>query len=422
MTTSGAPGKDRLRILAISEHYLPRVAGTTTSVVETARALAAAGHTLTLIVPGKARPEDAAEPYEVVRLTPEWPEWPKVIDPPRAIRYAFADAATAYAQAAAAEGRVDVVHVLFGLFVMERMAPKLPTFPIPAVATIHNMPPLECARSFPGDHPLSRLRDRVRVALVAAKNRRRLSGERFDTYIVPSGQVADLVRRTLPDARVATIGHGVGDTLLTLMRPPATRRPAPGAPISLLTVGGIVPHKRQLLIPETAARLRDRGVDVDWTMVGPSRNAGYRTAIESAVARHDVGDRVHLLPPAEWDELAALYDAANLYVQPSIEEGFCLTALDAAAAGLSVIGSPAGALPDLVEISGGRLVVSRSSVLADAVEDFVAGDRWVEDALGQSDQVCRVYSWMSVAKLLEELYREFAVNKGGCQCLNCKIR
>ena len=400
-----APTKGPLKIVAISEHYLPRVAGTTTSVVETIRALAAAGHMVTLIVPGTPRPEDAAEPYEVVRLTPEWPEWPKVTDPPRSVRYAFADAATAYARTAANEGQADIVHVLFGLFVMERMAPELSTFTIPVVATVHNMPPLECARSFPGDRPIARLKDRVRVMLVTAKNRRRLSGERFDTYVVPSGQVADLVNRTLPDAQVATIGHGVGDTLLKLMRPPATRQPAPEAPVSLLTVGGIVPHKRQLMIPETAARLRDRGIDVIWTMVGPSRNAAYRAAIESAIAQYGVGDRVHLLPPAEWDELAALYDAANIYVQPSIEEGFCLTALDAAAAGLPVIGSPAGALPDLVKASGGRLVPSESAALADAIAAFVQTGAFDADTFERADRVRRRWSWNAVADELDELYR-----------------
>jgi glycosyltransferase involved in cell wall biosynthesis len=102
-------------------------------------------------------------------------------------------------------------------------------------------------------------------------------------------------------------------------------------------------------------------------------------------------------------DLAQLYDAAHLYVQPSVEEGFCITALDAAAAGLPVIASPAGALARIAEVSGGTLVDSEPGMLAQAVADFVLENRWA-DVTAQAQAVRNAFSWDAAARALMERY------------------
>jgi len=90
-------------------------------------------------------------------------------------------------------------------------------------------------------------------------------------------------------------------------------------------------------------------------------------------------------------------------VQPSVEEGFCITALDAAAAGLPVIASPAGALARIAEVSGGTLVDSATGPLARAIADFVLEDRWA-DATAQAQAVRSTFSWDAAARALMERY------------------
>ena len=201
---------------------------------------------------------------------------------------------------------------------------------------------------------------------------------------------------------VTVIGHGLTSDLQALMTPPATRRPE--GPIRLLTVGGYAPHKRQHILPETAARLRDAGVDFVWEIAGPSgRVRGYFDDICADIAARGLQDRVIAHASVPFRDLGTLYDRAHIYVQPSIEEGFCLTALDAAAVGLPVIGCRAGALPEIIAASGGALVQSAPKPLAGAITDFVQGNRW-QDPVAQAKHVKGQFSWTRAAADLKSHY------------------
>jgi glycosyltransferase involved in cell wall biosynthesis len=209
----------------------------------------------------------------------------------------------------------------------------------------------------------------------------------------------------LPDRPIEVIGHGVSGNLPALSLVPSTRRPAPGEAVSLLTAGGWAPHKRQHLVPQVGRLLADSGLAFTWTVAGPAgRVPGYREAVEADVQAASLSRSIRTLGAVSDNELARLYDRAHLYVQPSTEEGFCLTALDAAAAGLPVIGSPAGALPEICASSGGILVPSEPEAISRAILRFVHGDLWPPDPLGRAAQVRSDYSWAAAADRLADLY------------------
>ncbi|MDP2738104.1 MAG: glycosyltransferase family 4 protein [Pseudorhodobacter sp.] len=395
-----------MKLLAISEHYFPRVGGTVNYLHETLCALADLGVETELLVPGPM-PEDwlpggmRQPPYRV-----QWVDacYPAKGDPTREQRYDFCRKADTLAfEKATGPGRPDVLHVMFGLFVMELLdTARLQRAGLPCLATVHNVPPMEC-RLVPDTAPLAaRLKEMLRLKAVAFKNHARLKKHAFDLYVVPSQQVSRLLAAII-DGRLDVIGHGLTSDLQARMKPPGTRRPQ--GPVRLLTVGGYAPHKRQNLIPEVAARLRDSGLTFEWDIVGPTgRLAGYFDGVVAEVARHGLAGAVHARAAVPVAELATLYDAAHLYVQPSIEEGFCITALDAAAVGLPVIASPAGALAQIAEASGGALVESDPKWLAKAIGDFVSADRWRDPA--EVARAVRVrFSWEMAAQTLRARYQ-----------------
>jgi glycosyltransferase involved in cell wall biosynthesis len=152
--------------------------------------------------------------------------------------------------------------------------------------------------------------------------------------------------------------------------------------------------------------LRAAGLNFEWDVVGPSgRVEGYYDGVFSAVQDDRLEDYVRIKPAVSAQELADLYDEAHLYIQPSIEEGFCITALDAAAAGLPVIASPAGALEQIARVSGGLVVESDTSKLFKAIIDFVQGDCW-----GDSEEIAKnvrtQFSWDTAATALCARYNE----------------
>jgi glycosyltransferase involved in cell wall biosynthesis len=404
-----------VRILALSEHFRPRFGGTVTYVHKTCEALAAQGHAVELLVPGPkpdSVPEDmlAGLPYAV-----RWVDagYPPEGEPPRAARYAFCRLAAREVETRAADParRPDVVHVMFGLFLMEVLdTRRLAPHGIATVATVHNVPPMECARTWEGSPARERLIERVRLRGVAVKNAARLRRHPYDLYVVPSRPVAALLRGVLGEPRIEVIGHGVDEELLAQMDPPPSRQPAPDAPVRVFTAGGWAPHKRQAVIPDAIAQLAGKGIDVRWEIAGPStRIAGYRDAVEAQARALGVADSLLIDGAVERRALAAGYDRANLYVQPSTEEGFCLTALDAAAAGLAVIGCEAGAIPEICAFSGGKTVPSTGRDLAEAIEGFVAAGAW--DAGQGSDWVRREMSWSRAAERLADAMQRLGAGR-----------
>lgn len=394
-----------MKLLAISEHYYPRVGGTVNYVHETLCALTALGVEAELLVPGPAPqgwlPQGMANPpYTVTWIDAGYPAKG---DPGREQRYSFCRQVNDLAAArTAGPDRPDVLHVLFGLFVMEVLeTEKLRAAGVPCLSTVHNVPPMECRQTAHNAPLPARMKEELRLKAVGLKNRTRLRKNRYDLHVVPSEQVKGFLEPVVKDP-VTAIGHGLTSDLQALMTPPATRRPE--GPIRLLTVGGYAPHKRQHILPETAARLRDAGVDFVWEIAGPSgRVRGYFDDICTDIAARGLQDRVIAHASVPFRDLGTLYDRAHIYVQPSIEEGFCLTALDAAAVGLPVIGCRAGALPEIIAASGGTLVKSAPKPLAEAITDFVQGNRW-QDPVAQAAHVKGQFSWTRAAADLKSHY------------------
>lgn len=390
-----------MKLLAISEHYFPRVGGTVNYVHETLSALAALGVDVELMVPGPMPKGMSPQPYRVRWIDAGYPAHG---DPTRDQRYDFCRKVNVLAlQAATGPARPDLLHVLFGLFVMETLdTTRLRLAGLPCIATVHNVPPMEC-RLVPDTAPLlAQLRETMRLWGVTLKNATRLKKHAYDLYVVPSEQVRGMLD-PLTKGPVAVIGHGHTSDLQALMQPPTKRRPDDGK-VRLLTAGGYAPHKRQHIIPQVASRLRAAGLEFEWDIVGPtSRLSGYYEMVCEVIAHDGLTDVVKAHGPVPFVELAKLYDVAHLYVQPSIEEGFCITALDAAAAGLPVIASPAGALARIADISGGKLVDSAPEPLAQAILDFVLQDCWAA-AKARPKAVSNEFSWVSAGRALTERY------------------
>ncbi|MEM9571919.1 MAG: glycosyltransferase family 4 protein [Pseudomonadota bacterium] len=399
-----------MKLVAVSEHFFPRVGGTVNYVHETLSALARHGVDVELWVPGP-EPED---PYPAGMAQPDYrvnwinADYPATGNPSRVLRYRFCRLVNELAlHRIECDQAPDVVHVVFGLFVMEILDTKsLRQAGVRSVATVHNLPPHECRVVSPDAGMIRQLRETIRLMLVGWKNNRRLRQHVYDRYIVPSEQVFNLAKRVIPQQKIETIGHGPTGSLMNAMKPPLSRAAGSGKPVRILTAGGYAPHKRQHLIPEAAEQLKALGVGFEWDVVGPDRRIpGYREMIEQDLSNRKLSGTVRLHGAVPFDSLALLYDKANIFVQPSIEEGFCITALDAAAAGLPVIASRAGALAQITAISKGALVESKASVLAAKIFEFVENDRWGDPQV-TSKSVIAEFSWQRAASKLREIYED----------------
>jgi sugar transferase (PEP-CTERM/EpsH1 system associated) len=129
----------------------------------------------------------------------------------------------------------------------------------------------------------------------------------------------------------------------------------------------------------TLAALRPHLPSARLVFVGEGPQRG---AIEEAVRRHDLAGHVRFLGLRR--DVARLLAAADLFLLTSISEGIPLTVIEAMAAGLPVVSTNVGGIPEVVEDGRTGLLAPAgdAAALASAV-CRLAGDRQLRSRMGQ---------------------------------------
>ena len=127
-------------------------------------------------------------------------------------------------------------------------------------------------------------------------------------------------------------------------QPAIHQRPGLSDEIILGTAGRLIALKGIEYLLRAAAALQAEfpGLRVEIAGAGPQR-----AKLEEAVAQLGLAGRVEFLG---WvNNIQSVLPRWDVFVMPSLEEGFPIAALDAMAAGLPVIASSVGGVPELVE-------------------------------------------------------------------------
>jgi len=129
-------------------------------------------------------------------------------------------------------------------------------------------------------------------------------------------------------------------------------------------------------------------------------------AVRDYIRRQSLASRVRLLGHVPAHQLPALYQAADVFLFPSLEEGFGLPVLEALANGLPVVASRTSALPEV----GGEAALyidpqdprDMAEKVLHVVEDSKLRRKLVELGLARADQ----FSWQRTAQATLKVYEE----------------
>ena len=390
-----------MKIIFISEHYEPILGGTTTYVKSICEQISTLGHTIELVVPQNA----PVGKIEIVEINCNWRIHYiglgcSLTDIPRTLRFKFVENVNVYLHQNINKFKPNIIHVLYGMYLIEGL--KTEDFHIPSRATITNIPPRECSNSWLGDMTWRYVADILRKKAVEWINYRRLILHKYNVYLPISDQVGNIISEILPESKIVPIQLGAF--------PPNCDLSSPSIKITnqicqILTVGGYVPHKGYHISLKVASQLLGEGFQFLWTIIGPVRNDRYYKYLQNQVRELGLSQVINLRTNVSKDELESAYCNTHIYVQPSLEEGFCLTTLDAAFYGLPIIGTPQGAIPEIIQQARGVLTEPYPPSIANAITHtwkLLPEYSYTKDRLVAIRQQ---YSWNRVAQEMITIYK-----------------
>lgn len=204
--------------------------------------------------------------------------------------------------------------------------------------------------------------------------------------VVPNGIDVARIAASAPDGRRIRIDSGIAD-----------------GDVVLLSVGRLQQNKGFQVLAAALGRWRDRPGWI-WAVAG---EGPYREAIARAATESGIANRVRWLGRVSDASLHAWYEAADLFVHPTLYEGSSIVTLEAMAHGRPVVATLAGGLPDKVEdgVSGWLVPPGDAGALAGALDAALAArDRW--QSMGEAGRALalRAFDWKVVERALVDVY------------------
>ena len=286
---------------------------------------------------------------------------------------------------------VDVLHVTYN-------AP--PVCPCPIVVTVHDI-------SFRLDPDQFSPRDRLILSTLVPLSMRRAAR----VITVSNAARADILRHyRVPPERVVATPEAADEAFRPITDRATVERVARGYGLEgpfMLAVGNLQPRKNLPRLVAAFAGVRGAGeTTVKLAIVGKAQ--WQESEVYAAVRQHGLDNAVIFTGYVPDEDLVALYNAAAVFVYPSLYEGFGLPPLEAMACGTPVVASRADAIAevcgdaallvsptDVAELTRGLLRVLRDPALAASLRE--RGFRRVRD-----------FSWRKTAEQTLAIYEAAA--------------
>jgi glycosyltransferase involved in cell wall biosynthesis len=141
---------------------------------------------------------------------------------------------------------------------------------------------------------------------------------------------------------------------------------------NVLCFGVMDPHKGIFDILHAAA-IVDPQLTVTFHLVGPEREVGLMQAVLATIKKLKIDARITIEGPVFGEAKQRLFREAAMFLLPSHAENFPLSVIEAAAAGLPIIATAAGAIPEFFVDGVSALFVPKHSPkhIAEAVSELL---------------------------------------------------
>lgn len=158
----------------------------------------------------------------------------------------------------------------------------------------------------------------------------------------------------------------------------------------MLMVGATYPHKNLRIVLEAYAKIHHK-IELDCIIVG--RESEYFNELRSFIDSQGLTNRVKLLGYVSDKELKTLYANANMFVYPSLYEGFGLPVLEAMLSDVPTIVSNTSSIP---EVAGNASVIVDPGKVNEIAESILAvydNSQLREQLISNGRENLKRFSW-----------------------------
>jgi glycosyltransferase involved in cell wall biosynthesis len=213
-------------------------------------------------------------------------------------------------------------------------------------------------------------------------------------------------------ARHLVAHYGVISDLIVVAPPGVDRTPmahgSSNSTVQLLSIGAVVPRKGFDLLVRALATLRELPWHL-WIVGDRTRDMRTAAALDDAITRYGLSERIEMFGSVDQHRLEQLFEGADFFVLASRYEGYGMAYTEAIAHGLPIIGTTAGAIPEIIPAGAGLLVPSDDEdALAAVLRRLIEQpEERLKIAARARSAICQLPNWAdsarTFARTLDEL-------------------
>lgn len=168
---------------------------------------------------------------------------------------------------------------------------------------------------------------------------------------------------------------------------------------NILYVSTVDVYKHQWTVVEAIAKLRNEGFSVSLTLVGPSYAPALRKLRKVMAHCDPKNEWVNFIGSTSYDDLPALYRAADIGLFASTCENLPIILLEMMASGTAICSSASGPMPEVLGDGGIYFDATEPSSIANAVRGYLVDDDLCAAKRSIARQRAADFTWESAAQL-----------------------
>jgi len=224
-----------------------------------------------------------------------------------------------------------------------------------------------------------------------------------------SVDLKSLVKLGIPKTKVTVIPNGIDPEKFRKRRDFVSRNDR----LKVLCVARFAENKNYEMLIETLVRLKER-IDVEAYLVGGVADNDYFTKIVKMVKEKNLEKSVRVCLALDDPALIDCYLSCDLFVLPSRNETLPLTILEAMYAGLPIVSTSVGGIPDMVEDGVNGFLVSRNDPESfyESCLRLLTNSRERGEMSTINKETAKRFTWDKIARSTHYLYQRLVEEHG----------